>query len=99
MAKIKGVKFKCNICGEEHEEYVDQQQFVEWIKKSPTPIFTCPQCGEDGLSHINNVHLKVLAKYIDLLNTLWEAIEEEREKLSRHGVWIEFIEECEPSQK
>ncbi len=94
MGKVKGVKFKCNICGEEHGDFIEMEKLLDWVKKSPTPIFTCPKCGEDGLSHINNVHLKVLVKYLDLLNSLWEAIETERQKLARHGVWIELEEEC-----
>ncbi len=88
--KVKAIKFKCNICGKEHGEVVELERLLEWVKKSPTPIFTCPECGEDGLSHINNVHLKVLAKYLDLLNSIWEAVEIERQKLSNHGVWVEF---------
>ncbi len=88
--RIKSIKFRCNICGTEHGESVDVEKLLDWVKKSPTPIFTCPQCGEDGLSHINNVHLKVLAKYIDLLNSIYEAVDIERQKLAKHGVWVDF---------
>ncbi|BAT72139.1 hypothetical protein TST_1352 [Thermosulfidibacter takaii ABI70S6] len=91
MGKVKCVKFVCNICGEEHG-CVNVDELVEQVKKSPAPVFTCPKCGEDGLAHINNVHLRVLVKYLELLNILWEAIEAEQEKLARHGVSVELIE-------
>ena len=90
MGKVKGIKFVCNICGEEHG-YVEVDQLIEHVKKSPTPIFSCPKCGEDGLSHINNVHLRVLAKYIEILNTIWDAVEDERSKLASHGVTVEIV--------
>ncbi len=91
MRKIKGVKIKCGICGEEHSEFIDLDRLLEWSKREVTPIFVCPSCGEDGLSHINNVHLKVLAKYLDLLNSVFEAISLEQQKLSRHGVWVDIV--------
>ena len=91
--KVKGIKLTCNICGEDHGEFVELDRLLEWVKKSATPIFMCPKCGEDGLSHINNVHLKVLAKYLDILNSIYEAISLEQQKLARHGVWVDIVTE------
>ncbi|RLD98948.1 MAG: hypothetical protein DRI91_01995 [Aquificota bacterium] len=90
MHKIHGVILTCNICGEKHKEEVTAEKLSQWAKGSVEPLFVCPNCGDDGLIHINNAHLKVLAKYIDLYNTLVDAINVELEKLNRHGVWVEF---------
>ncbi len=90
MHKIKKVILACNICGEKHQEDVTAEKLSQWSKGSVDPLFVCPNCGEDGLIHINNAHLKVLAKYLDLYNALVDSINLELEKLNRHGVWVEF---------
>ncbi len=90
MHKIKKVVLACNICGEKHKEDVTTEKLSQWSKGSVDPLFVCPNCGEDGLIHINNAHLKVLAKYLDLYNALVDSINLELEKLNRHGVWVEF---------
>ncbi len=89
--RVKAVKFSCDICSDEHSEIVDVEKLMEWVKKSEAPIFMCPKCGEEGLSHINNIHVKVLSKYVDILNSILEAINVEQEKLARHGVWVDLI--------
>ncbi len=93
MKRVKGVEIKCNICGGEHKEFVELERLLEWSRKESAPIFVCPSCGEDGLVHINNVHMRVLAKYLDLLNAIFEAIALEQQKLSRHGVWVDVVTE------
>jgi len=90
MHKIKRVIFTCNICGEKHLEDVTTEELSHWAKGSVDPIFVCPNCGEDGLVHINNAHLKILAKHLELYNALVDSINLELEKLSRHGVWVDF---------
>lgn len=92
MAKlVKGVRFSCDICGDEHGEFVELGKLLEWLRKSEAPIFMCPKCGEEGLSHINNIHIKVLAKYLELLNLIVDAIKVEQEKLAKHGVWVDIV--------
>ncbi len=90
MHKVKKIVLTCNICGEKHREDVTAEKLSQWSKGSVDPIFVCPNCGEDGLIHINNAHLKVMAKYLDLYNALVDSINIELEKLNRHGVWVEF---------
>ena len=90
MEKVVGVNFVCNICGEKHKEEVTTETLAEWAKSSVQPIFVCPTCGDDRLVHINNNHIKVIAKYLDLYNSLVDALNIELEKLSRHGVWMEI---------
>ncbi len=90
MHKIKKVVLACNICGEKHTEDITAEKLSQWAKGSVDPLFVCPNCGEDGLVHINNAHLKVLAKYLDLYNALVDSINLELEKLNRHGVWVEL---------
>ncbi len=90
MEKVVGVNFVCNICGEKHKEEVTTEKLADWAKSSVQPIFVCPTCGDDGLVHINNNHIKVIAKYLDLYNSLVDALNIELEKLSRHGVWMEI---------
>lgn len=90
MEKIRTVTFTCNICGEKHKEEVDAEKLSTWAKGSVNPIFVCPNCAEDGLIHINSAHIKILAKYIDLYNSLVDTMNIELEKLSRHGVWVDL---------
>jgi transcription elongation factor Elf1 len=90
MKKVVAVTFICNICGEKHREEVSTDKLSEWAKSSVQPIFVCPNCGDDGLVHINNAHIKVIAKYLDLYNSLVDSLNIELEKLSRHGVWLEI---------
>lgn len=90
MEKIRAVTLTCNICGEKHREEVDSEKLSTWAKGSVNPLFVCPNCGEDGLIHINNAHIKILAKYIDLYNALVDTINIELGKLNRHGVWVDL---------
>ncbi len=90
MKKIESITLTCNICGEKHKEEVTAENLFNWAKGSLDPIFVCPQCGEDGLVHIHNAHIKVLAKYIDLYNALVDSINLELEKLNHHGVWVDI---------